>query len=57
MTEQKTSAKPATVDPAQARDSARKQAEVSKFIQARIRAAKAKRMASRPRPRVEEKEE
>lgn len=37
----------------QARAQARKQTDASKLIIARIKAAKAKRLASRPKPRVE----
>ncbi|MEW5727996.1 MAG: hypothetical protein AB1918_09240 [Pseudomonadota bacterium] len=39
--------------PDKAKAEARKQAEHAKFIIARIKAAKAKRQASRPKPRVQ----
>lgn len=53
MNDIKTTEKPATITAEQARAQARKQAEASKFIVARIKAAKAKRLANRPKPRVD----
>lgn len=49
MTEKKETA-PMTA--AQARADAKKQADATKFIVARIKAAKARRLAGRPKPRV-----
>ncbi len=57
MNEVKTPTKSATVLPEQARAEARKQVETSKYITARIKAAKAKRQANRPKPRVATPEE
>jgi hypothetical protein len=53
MNEIKTTEKPVAVTAEQARAQARKQADASKFIVARIKAAKAKRQANRPKPRVD----
>lgn len=54
MTELKQPAKTAQMAPEQARAQARKQADAAKHIVGRIKAAKAKRAASRPKPRVGE---
>lgn len=43
-----------TMTAEKARAEARKQADNAKFIIARIKAAKAKRQASRPKPRIAE---
>lgn len=52
MTDQKLPTKPAQVTPEQARADARKKADATKFIVARIKASKLKRQAKRPKPRV-----
>ena len=57
MSETKATEKPVPAAAEQARAQARKQADASKFIVARIKAAKAKRQANRPKPRVAKPEE